>query len=157
MVAPTPGNVSVSLEYIANLDLYKTEKPYNVLCKPSEHVPTGQESNIQTQWHDDVRIEDVRSYMDHLSFREEGFRYLVHDTKLGTRFDGQDVLDDLEEMTEALRKELGAEKALCYDMRVCLGFPQTCFGGGRLLTRIRYDPRLLQEIASKRLRIDLGR
>jgi hypothetical protein len=109
---------NVSFEYIADINLYKKERPFQLLCTPSEQIPTGKLSNIQTVWHSGVEVEDVRSYKESLSFHKEGFIVLEHASSIGTRTQDDLMKKDLEDMTELLRVELQAEKTICYDVRV---------------------------------------
>jgi hypothetical protein len=115
-----PGQLSVAFEYLANLDVYKVEKPYNISDCSFDALSGSEQTNIKTVWHHNVPVEDVRGRELQLSFDKEGFEYLQHDTPLGTRFQEDLVNDDLKEMTEVVRKKCGAQKAICYDIRVRL-------------------------------------
>ncbi|CAN9353351.1 unnamed protein product [Alternaria alternata] len=111
---------NVSFEYIADIDLYKKERPFQLLRTPSEQIPTGKLSNIQTVWHGGVEVEDVRPYKESLSFNKEGFIVLDHASSVGTRTQEDLMKKDLEDMTELLRVELQADKTICYDVRMRL-------------------------------------
>lgn len=113
-----PNLQHVAFEYIADLNLYEHEKPYYLNCSSAKTMPEGKQTNIETIWQHNVAIEDIRGREADLSFDKEGFQYLKSESKLGTRFDDDEVKRDLEELTVMIREEMRAEKALCYDFRV---------------------------------------
>ncbi|KAF2794699.1 hypothetical protein K505DRAFT_336689 [Melanomma pulvis-pyrius CBS 109.77] len=104
------ANPTVSFEYIAELETYWTKRPYYVVCKPTTEIPTGNLSNIETEWHHGVPVENVRDYQESLSFEREGFIVLEHASSVGTRFHTKSMNNDLKEITEFLRTTVRAEK-----------------------------------------------
>lgn len=60
---------NLSMEYIADMDLYKTVRPYYVNCSVIE-VPEKERTNIETVWKHDVPVHDVRGIERTLSFEK---------------------------------------------------------------------------------------
>ena len=116
-VQSSPAVQHISLEYIGDLDLYKTTKPYYVGCAAKE-VPEDERTNIETVWVHDVPVHDVRGVEHTLSFEKEGFKFYVQETSLGVVFSEAEVNTEVKSLADLLRRDIRAEKAVCYDMRV---------------------------------------
>ncbi|KAL9607255.1 MAG: hypothetical protein Q9167_007813 [Letrouitia subvulpina] len=110
---------TMSAEFIADLDMYRTVKPYYVSCVV-QHMPEDQRSNIHTVWKHGIPIHDVRGIEQKLSFEEEGFKIFQHDTRLGMDLSEAETQHEIEELALLLAEDVGAEKAICYDMRTYL-------------------------------------
>lgn len=117
MIAPGARTQHAAFEFIQGLDLYKTQKPFYVICGDADKLPEGEHTSLKTEWHD-VNVRDVRGYENNLSFDAGGFKLFKYDTPIGTRFDDEDVKTDLKEMAEMMRVDVGAERAICYNFRV---------------------------------------
>jgi hypothetical protein len=63
-------------------------------------------------------MHDVRGQEHTLSLEADGFKYVDVECRLGTRLEPAALIQDMEEATEIPREHLGAEKAICYDIRV---------------------------------------
>lgn len=123
------GSITSPLNYLADIPLWKTEKPWEMW---TETLPQGltDRTNVQFQAVEDVMIDDVRD-LPHESWPKldrEGFQYLSHDfpdIKLSSIEDIQDDQDKkiamqqyISTMTALLRDRFQGSKAVCYDWRV---------------------------------------
>lgn len=115
----SPSSLCASFEFIKDLDLYKEEKPYRLTTFNLETGFDVEHTNIETEWVKDVKVHDVRNHNGELSLDEDGFKYFIHETVLGTRFEDDKFDEDIEAMTIYVKNELQAEKAIRTDFRVC--------------------------------------
>ena len=115
----SPSSLCASFEFIKDLDLYKEEKPYRLTTFNLETGFDVEHTNIETEWVKDVKVHDVRNHNGELSLDKDGFKYFIHETVLGTRFEDDKFDEDIEAMTIFVKNELQAEKAIRTDFRVC--------------------------------------
>lgn len=112
-------DITASLCFLEQLPLYRHEKPYRIIPSAEETYQYSV-TNIVPQFHENIRIADVRERRSELSLNKHGFQVLSHASKYP-------VLDDLpliagykNEVDELLAKHLKAEKVICFDFRVCI-------------------------------------
>lgn len=109
--------VETQLEFLAPLPLYETEKPYCATYNQADQVARKDAQNLE--WREyPTSIRDMRQSPD-VSLHKSGFEILECESKhLPPRNSDEIELYRLE--TEAYLKDvLGAEAAVCYDVRVC--------------------------------------
>jgi hypothetical protein len=113
-------DIQANLEFLANLPLYETEKPYLALVppRPDFDPDTERMDNLEWETHTDITITDIRGQIDILTIDKCGFQVMQHSTGV-KEFDGMKDLRAYREETEALlRDTLQASYVLCYDLKV---------------------------------------
>lgn len=111
------------MEFIQDLELYDSEKPYYMVQGEEDGVPEGAKTNIHLETKSNVLVYDIRGQESALNLEDDGFMYFENETKIGTRFEEATVAEDILELVDWLQEKLGAEKALCYDYRVNFPMP----------------------------------
>jgi hypothetical protein len=111
--------IIASIDYLQNLPLYKTEKPYYCLLAPKEgYDPNSQRlDNLEYEAHNDISIRDMRDLPSPPTLSTFGFEVLNHKSdKLGlsTRDEVEEYRAETEQM---LREALGAVYVKCYEVR----------------------------------------
>jgi len=113
-------DIQANLEFLANLPLYETEKPYLALVppRPDFDPDTERMDNLEWETHTDITITDIRGQIDILTIDKCGFQVMQHSTGV-KEFDGVKDLRAYREETEALlRDTLQASYVLCYDLKL---------------------------------------
>ena len=111
-------DVSTSLQYLKNLPLYQTQKPFQVYTHIQD-VPESEKTNLEFEEHNNVLIRDVRGKEDQFDLDECGFQYIKHATHVDLSDVTKDVADAyLEEIKQLLLEKLKADRVFCYDFRV---------------------------------------
>jgi hypothetical protein len=113
-----PG-VRATLEYLQNLPLYQTEKPYWCLLPPREGFDPDKHrvDNLEFEVHHDIPISDIREDKDNYVLDKCGFQVLSHQSKFSAIETARDVQTYKDETEELLKKELGAVFVRCYELR----------------------------------------
>jgi hypothetical protein len=114
-------DIQAILDHLANLPLYKDEKPYLALLPPSHPIhkfsPGKRLDNLEWESYD-TTIHDIRSDIQNYKIDECGFQVLDHESKV-KNLETVGNVDAYRRETESLLKEvLGAEFAFCYDLAV---------------------------------------
>jgi hypothetical protein len=113
--------MAVTLNFIADLSLYDTEKPFAFNFNPGPDIPLDAQSNLRYEEHPDIKLQDVRSLpQGELTYESHGFRFLNHPSTSPLTFTrGEDEVQQYcTSMAGFVLQEFGAEKAICYDFRV---------------------------------------
>ena len=113
-------DIKASIEYLAPLTLYETEKPYLALLPPSEGYDpdTQRTDNLEYELHEDMLVTDIRGRNEEFRLEDCGFQVLSHHTKLKAVESMKDVELYKRETEEMLRKNLGVLHVTCYDVKV---------------------------------------
>ena len=117
---PAPSNESVRLNYFQWKDLYKKEKPYEVISE----LPQG--SNLKPQNFSlapgpkEETIHDLRGRVSAFNLDDHGFQILAHTLPVDMAFDEDTVRRRYFPMVERILQSVdpGAE-ILIFDWRVC--------------------------------------
>ncbi len=111
-MAPLP--TTASMNFISDLDLYKTEKPYN--CRAED---LGELTNLVFEPHSGIPVNDVRGSEHSFSLREHGFTFFKHKSNVTGAVGSIAFIEAyLDETVELLKEFFQSEKVICYDLRV---------------------------------------
>ena len=113
-----PANVA-DIDFLANLPVYETEKPYLCLLSPDRKIDPDQVrlDNLEFETHSNINIEDMREHPE-LRIDDCGFEYIQHQSAISEFTDTSDV-DAYKRETEGLLKEhFAAVKVLTYELRL---------------------------------------
>ncbi|PVH79055.1 hypothetical protein DL98DRAFT_533408 [Cadophora sp. DSE1049] len=129
--------VATTLEYLKDLELYHSEKPYFCLMPAANATQADNEQmdNLEFESHHDIRINDIRPLKEHFKLDEYGFEVVSHTSRfLDLQSDnGLNSIMDLAEYQleteDMLTGHLGATFVKCYDivMRRNIIFDETVF------------------------------
>ncbi|RMZ86696.1 hypothetical protein DV736_g6080, partial [Chaetothyriales sp. CBS 134916] len=112
-------SVKATIEFLAKLPLYETEKPYLLL--PSEHQGLDPDeirlNNLEFEHHDDVIIKDMRQTKE-LSVDCCGFEFYPHSSAISSFHDAGDIEEYRVETQHLLASRFGAEKVMTYEIRL---------------------------------------
>lgn len=112
--------VHATLQYLQDLPLYETEKPYWCLLPPHEGFDPNKQrvDNLEFESRPDICIRDITESSEVLNLDTCGFEVLSHHSKLSSLESAEDV-DAYKVETEALlRDKLGADFVKCYEVRI---------------------------------------
>ena len=123
------GPIHASLNHLANIPLWKQEKPFELW---TEAIPHGlnRRTNVQFESIGGVLIKDVRDLPEHAKPKldREGFEYLHHPFPVLKLRDVENINEDenkraamteyISAMATLLRDHFKGRKAICYDWRV---------------------------------------
>ncbi|RMZ83334.1 hypothetical protein DV737_g1739, partial [Chaetothyriales sp. CBS 132003] len=113
------SEVKASIEFLAKLPLYETQKPYLLL--PSEHQGLDPDeirlNNLEFERHDDVTIKDMR-HIKELSIECCGFEFYPHSSTISSFHDADDIEKYRAETQHLLSSRFGADKVMTYEIRL---------------------------------------
>lgn len=115
--------VKSSIRFLSRDHRYSCEKPYTLRFTPYIDFPR---SNIETEKHNDIVIEDVRGREEDFTLQRNGFTIMSLGTKLlYDDFDDEAKLVDvyLREVADEVRDLLGARKVLILEHLVRMSSP----------------------------------
>jgi hypothetical protein len=116
---PDPKDTQhVRLQFIQDLRLYDTEKPYYMVQGEEDGIPESAKTNIVLETRSNVPVHDIRGMESALSLEDDGFMYFEHETQIGTRFDEDTISEDIKELLDWVQKQIVSERTICYDYRV---------------------------------------
>jgi hypothetical protein len=112
-------DITADIEYIANLPLYATEKPYLCLLPPDEAIdPDVQRlDNLEYETQEGINVTDIRG-KDEFVIETCGFQTINHASKFEALKTIEDVAAYKTETEELLQEQLGAVRVLCYELRM---------------------------------------
>jgi hypothetical protein len=117
--------MKATLSFIADLPLYEVEKPYELWLPPEQLPEDIPITNCQWIRQPDIEITDLRKDGIVFALDTTGFKYLQD--PLDFELKGEDLLSATESENlvrylnntiNLVKKEFGAEKAICFDWRV---------------------------------------
>lgn len=108
--------VHTTLEYLQDLALYRTEKPYWYFRAPRPDFDPDQERSDNLEFkHFPVGVRNLRECSTLPTLENTGFEVVQHESR-HTRFDTlRNVADYRKETEECLQAHLNAEFVRCYD------------------------------------------
>jgi hypothetical protein len=121
--------MEVSLSYLADLPLYKSEKPFYALISPTEEflaldqgepfVPEHSLSNLEFQVHHNIPIQNLRGQDETFSVQKHGFEVLSHVSSAWQKLNSPDAIEAYKrEVDELLVQKFGAVYAYTFETRV---------------------------------------
>ena len=109
-----PTATTASMNFISDLDLYKTEKPYN--CRAEG---LGELTNLVFEPYSGIPVNDVRGSEHKFSLEEHGFTFFKHKSNVTGDIGSIGFIKAyLDETVELLKDFFHSEKVICYDLRV---------------------------------------
>lgn len=113
-----PANVA-EIEFLADLPLYETEKPYLCLLSPDQKIDPDQVrlDNLEFEKHSNIHVEDMREHPE-LRINDCGFEFVQHKTAISEFTSPSDVDAHKRETEEMLRARFAAVKVLTYELRL---------------------------------------
>ena len=113
-----PSNVA-EIEFLADLPLYQTEKPYLCLLSPERNIDPDEVrlDNLEFEKYENIHVEDMREHPE-LQIDGCGFEYLQHQSSITEFSDPNDVDDYKKETEQLLQKRFAASKVLTYELRL---------------------------------------
>jgi hypothetical protein len=122
-MSSSKSNVVASFQFLSELPLYETEKPYELFMYT---IPEGlPKSNCEYTQHDCIAVNDARGIEDDIRLQDCGFCFLRADHvpvptmdcfESGTQVEISQYLNDT---VSLLQQHLSADRILCFDWRVC--------------------------------------
>jgi hypothetical protein len=111
-------DIKADLEYLADLPLYATEKPYLCLLSPSDgfNPDTDRADNLEYELHRGIPLTDMRDRAD-IDIGSYGFQVLNHTSRFPDLESVCDVDSYKRETEQLLQESLGATYVFCYDLR----------------------------------------
>ena len=113
-----PANVA-EIEFLADLPIYSTEKPYLCLLSPDQKIDPDNVrlDNLEFEKHSNINVEDIREHSE-LCLDECGFEYVQHKSAISEFTIPADVDAYKRETEGLLRDRFGAVKVLTYELRL---------------------------------------
>jgi hypothetical protein len=111
-------DIQADLEFLADLPLYASEKPYLCLLEPREGLDPDKDrlDNLEYETHYGITITDMRGRPE-LSLENAGFQALKHTSCFKDVVGIEDVNAYKRETEQLLLGTLKASYVLCYDLR----------------------------------------
>lgn len=111
--------VLTTLNFIADLELYETERPYFLNIVGHETLPDVLQTNLEYLPHGGIQIQDIRERgLDAFSLEKNGFKILKHQTDSNVEGGDGDIEAYCDEIVRLVIQECKAVHAICYDYRV---------------------------------------
>jgi hypothetical protein len=130
-------NVHAEIEYLQDLDLYKTEKPYWCLLPPHEGFDPDKQrvDNLEFEPHSNILITDIRPFHENVTLEEYGFQVLPHSSNYPDFTEAASVNAYMKETEALLRDTFEASYVKTYDcvLRKNIIFERTEFDLADLL------------------------
>jgi hypothetical protein len=117
--------MEVTMSFLSELPIYKTEKPFDIYREVPAGVPT---SNCEFEEHNNIKAQNAREVQSSLGLDITGFKLLKAPSKVDiSSIDFQDrasssIMEYLRETISLVKDELGADRVLCFDWRVRFQF-----------------------------------
>lgn len=111
-------HVQAEFGYLADIPLWKVEKPYAIDQVPG--TPDGQITNIQIENHL-TTIGDLRSCSVLPTLSEHSFTFLEAPSGLSVHSEEEMMTSYADEVNKLLRGIFGTDRVITYDLRVCQG------------------------------------
>lgn len=114
-------DIVTSIEHLADLDLYKVEKPYNVVLSPEQwDASLPPRSNLKFERKDNIIVTDIRGQSGNYTLDTAGFTIANHTSNV-LRLETKDDLLGYKNETEVfLTKWFEAERVVCWDVKVVM-------------------------------------
>ena len=111
-------NIVADIEYLKDLPLYKSVKPYYQLYSPNAPLPPGaKQHNLEHELHRNILVTDIRDCAEKPVIDVSGFEVLNHNSDILEFNAPVDVEDYKQETERLLMEELDAEFVHCYELK----------------------------------------
>ncbi|ETI24450.1 hypothetical protein G647_03819 [Cladophialophora carrionii CBS 160.54] len=112
-------DVRTTLEYLARLPLYETEKPYLYLPGKDEGLDPNvtKLDNLEYERHSGILVKDVRQHPE-LNFDDCGFEFQEYPSRYQQFATAADTDRYRAETEQILKKRFNAERVMVYDIRL---------------------------------------
>ena len=107
-----------SIDFLADLELYKQEKPFAALASPGVEVSDDQLNNLQWESHVDITIKDIRGRESEYPLERCGFQIVKHRAQTMTFTSKEDIESYRRETESQLLELLGVTRVYCWEARV---------------------------------------
>lgn len=115
----------VRFQYLRDLDTYHFEKPF--ILEDTTSYDKGVITNVVKDYHP-VHLTDIRGHEDEYDYHSHSFRFIKHATAIDfLDTPEQDSLAYIKETMAILQEQFGAERIICYDVRVSISIPVWSF------------------------------
>jgi hypothetical protein len=113
-------DITTQVEYLANLEIYRQEKPYYIFYAEDDDEPKSiPPTNLQFELHENILVRDVRGREDQCSLDTTGFEIIRHRCKAKLPIEtAEDIEAYKHEIEELLKAKLNALHVYCYEARV---------------------------------------
>jgi len=115
------GTVTGEISYLKRLEIYQTEKPFQLFIPVDENAPDPRSSNLEFETKKQTFV-DIRENLDDFSLDSHGFEVGMHPTALTLAdFHNRDTVESLyfDEVKEILTTvESGYDEVFIFDYRV---------------------------------------
>lgn len=115
-----PPQVSVSINFLKRLELYKMEKPFRMYVGQPSGYPDARITNVETAPKEGIPVTDVRGGEGLYDLESHGFKFIEHGQSFSSFGDVQAVEQQyLPEVEDIIRDNVpGAERVIAFDWRV---------------------------------------
>lgn len=115
--APTKAPFAAYVDYTKDLELFKTEKPYELY--QVENLARKDTTNVEYELHDiSGQLEDVRGRESDLQLEKDSFCYMKFPSSIPISAEEHMIYPYAEEVNELLKGILKTPHVVCYDVRV---------------------------------------
>lgn len=115
--APTEAPFAAYVDYTKDLELFKTEKPYELY--QVDRLARQDATNVVYELHDiSGQLEDVRGRESYLQLEKDSFCYMKFPSSIPISAEEDMIYPYAEEVNELLKGILKTPHVVCYDVRV---------------------------------------
>jgi hypothetical protein len=108
--------IRITLQYLSDLEKYKHEKPFHLTQLPGQEE--SEFTNLEYSTRSEISLHDARGHESEFTLDTHSFAFVRVPSQVV--FDKTDAADDqyVRETIELIRERFGAERVICYDIRV---------------------------------------
>ena len=126
-------DIITSIVFLADIDLYKTTKPYHILLQAQENPNGRLLDNMKWITQDNIKITDIRDQDDEYTIEKTEFEIGYHMSKC-LNFETPNTVEEYKgEIEDFHRKRFGAVHVSCYEVRVRLSPPEILIEDTKIL------------------------
>ena len=107
-----------SIEQLADLDLYKKEKPYCVLVSSEDYLDGVPTDNLKFERHENILVRDIRDHMHKYLLETSGFTVVTHESRVSDFKSLSGLQRYQEETQDVLLDWFQAERVVTWDVKV---------------------------------------
>jgi len=111
-------DLRTSIVHLADLELYKTEKPYLVINSINDRDDDVATDNLAFETYEDIVVRDVRGLVGGFSLESSGFAFMQHASSLLRIETWTDIRSYQKETEEFLTRHFDAAAVYCYDLKI---------------------------------------
>lgn len=106
-----------SIDFLANIPLYDTEKPYAVLVSVHDHENTVT-NNLVFEKHDGIKVTDIRGREDEFTLEKAGFQVIPYKSSIVSLETNEELHEYQRETATYLKNFFKAEFVHTWDVKV---------------------------------------